>query len=275
MAEDTSAVSDVMQKGINAANTIRGAVKTGKAVAAAAKGGAVGGGFGAAAALIWENRGLVAAIIVGMVVILLIPVLIVSMLPSLIFNGTGETYSSSDTSNPIINSPTVIAENMEAISVSLDVIFNDGFNATLNAIEQDKLASSDNVNVEIILPDTDALDQNKSLLISQYCADKSDDYQNISISDFENVITSHKDNIYNFDKTERIETLKEIITTVDSVSGEEIKNIVVTEEKYIVYTVFYNGEEYFADNVFSLSSEQKELAKNYSENLSLFLSAGI
>jgi predicted double-glycine peptidase len=38
--------------------------------------------------------------------------------------------------------------------------------------------------------------------------------------------------------------------------------------------VVYNGEEYFADTVFGLSDEQKALADNYAQNLSLFLGDG-
>lgn len=100
MAENTSGISDVVQKGMQTANTVRGAVKTGKAIAAAAKGGAAGGWIGAVAAFAWENRRLVAAIIVGLIVILLIPVVIVSMLPTLIFGGTNNAYSPTDADNP-------------------------------------------------------------------------------------------------------------------------------------------------------------------------------
>ena len=88
MSQDSSAISDVVQKGLNTANTVRGAVKTGKAIAAAAKGGTAGGWIGAVAAFAWENRRLVAAITVGVVVIFLLPVVVVSMLPSIVFGGT-------------------------------------------------------------------------------------------------------------------------------------------------------------------------------------------
>ena len=37
------------------------------------------------------------------------------------------------------------------------------------------------------------------------------------------------------------------------------------------YTIVYNGAEYFADNIFHLSEEQKQLAKDYEANLILFL----
>ena len=37
------------------------------------------------------------------------------------------------------------------------------------------------------------------------------------------------------------------------------------------YTVVYAGDSYFADHVFHLTDKQKELAKNYAENLDCFL----
>ena len=69
MAENSSGISDVVQKGAKVANTVKSAAKLGKSIAAAAKGGAAGGWVGALAAFAWENRRLVAAIIIGSVVL--------------------------------------------------------------------------------------------------------------------------------------------------------------------------------------------------------------
>ena len=51
------------------------------------------------------------------------------------------------------------------------------------------------------------------------------------------------------------------------------KTITETEvtETWAIYTIIYNGAEYFADHIFHLSEEQKRLAKDYEENLKLFL----
>ena len=54
-------------------------------------------------------------------------------------------------------------------------------------------------------------------------------------------------------------------------SSEEVEETTITVR---VYTVTYNGEWYFADHVFALSEDQKDLADNYAENLSVFLSDG-
>ena len=275
MANNQSAISDVAQKGMKAASTLRSAVKVGKSIAAAAKGGAAGGWIGAVAAFAWENRRLVAAIIVGLVVILLLPVVIIAMLPTLIFGGTGSAYSPMDADNPILNNPTVITENIESVTTSVETVFSESLNVLLEEIEQDKETLPENSNVMIVYPTVDESNINTANIISQYCAAKNQDYETVSVSDFEATIKNHKDKIYRYEKTEEMKTVEKTVTVVDSSTGEEKENIIITEEKFTVYTVFYNGEDYFADNIFNLSSEQKELAKDYSENLSLYLSGGI
>ena len=59
--------------------------------------------------------------------------------------------------------------------------------------------------------------------------------------------------------------------SVNEETGE--KTITETEvtETWAIYTIVYNGAEYFADNIFHLSEEQKQLAKDYEANLILFL----
>jgi len=47
------------------------------------------------------------------------------------------------------------------------------------------------------------------------------------------------------------------------------------EETWYIYTLVYNGEGYFADTVFHLTDDQKSLAGDYAENLSLFLGDGM
>lgn len=275
MAENTSGISDVVQKGMQTASTVRGAVKTGKAIAAAAKGGAAGGWVGAVAAFAWENRRLVAAIIVGVIVILLIPVVIISMLPTLIFGGTNNTYSPTDADNPILNNPTVISENMENITASLEGVLTESLNEMLTQIEQDKATLSADANVEIVYPIIAEENYNKSLLISQYCASKNQDHNNISVSDFKNTLEQHKGKLYRYEKKDELRPVEIVVTVVDAVTGEETTNVIFSEELFIVYTVFYNGEDYFADNIFNLSTEQKELAGNYAESLNLYLNGGI
>lgn len=272
---NNSAISDVAQKGMKAANTVKSAVKLGKSIAAAAKGGAAGGWIGAAAAFAWENRRLVAAIIVGLVVILLIPVIIICMLPSLIFGGISDAFSPIDADNPIINNVTVIAENMKTITDSLEGILTESLKATLDKIDEDKATLPEGTYVEIVHPVVDETNYNKSLLISQYCASREKDYKSISISDFENTVKQHSDKIFYYEKTDEVRQVEETVIVVDSSTGKEKENIITVEKNFTIYTVFINSEEYFADNIFKLTDSQKELAKNYTENLNLYLNGGI
>lgn len=272
---DNSAISEVAQKGLQTANNVRSAVKVGKSIAAAAKGGSAGGWIGAVAAFAWENRRLVAAIIIGLIVMMLIPVVIVSMLPSLIFGGTGSAYSPTDANNPILNNAAVITENIENINLTTDSVFNESLQLKLSEIELDKETLPEDTNVEIINPTADEINFNKAILIAQYSASKNQGYSSISITDFENALKQHTDIIFYYEKTDEVRQIEETVIVVDSSTGKEKENIITVEKKFTVYTVFINSEEYFADNIFNLSAEQKELAKDYSENLSLYLNGGI
>lgn len=274
MSQDGSSISDVVQKGMNATNTVRGAVKAGKSIAAAAKGGAAGGWIGAVAAFAWENRRLVAAITVGIVVIFLLPVVVISMLPSIVFGGTDNAYSHDDINNPILNNSAVINANIEALYLGLNEIFVDGQSITLEDIENDKLSLSEGAVTDIIYPAVGEDENYKSLLISQYCAYMNENYKDISIDGFKTFLSAHSDKIYSFNKQEEITVATETVITVDE-NGNEIKNIVETEEKRVVYTVFYNGEDYYAENIFGLTESQKELANNYSQNLKIFINEGV
>ncbi|MCI9338938.1 MAG: hypothetical protein HFH93_15685 [Lachnospiraceae bacterium] len=60
-------------------------------------------------------------------------------------------------------------------------------------------------------------------------------------------------------------------TETDPETGEEER----IAEKWMVYTISYNGEQYFADQVFHLTEEQKALAEDYAGNMSLFLGDGL
>ena len=64
-------------------------------------------------------------------------------------------------------------------------------------------------------------------------------------------------------------------TESDAESDSEILYPTTVTEKWRVYTLVYNGETYFADQIFALSDSQKALADNYAYNLSLFLGDGM
>lgn len=104
MPEDQkSGFSEAVETGASAAHTIRGAIKTGKAISSAAKGAAAGGPYGAVAGAVWAGRKHIGKIIVAVIALLMLPVLFVLMLPGLIFGGLTNAFSPSDPEIPIHN----------------------------------------------------------------------------------------------------------------------------------------------------------------------------
>ena len=270
MAQDKNPTSEPLQKSAQAANAIRGAVKTGKAIAGAAKGAAVGGPYGAAAGVLWGSRKTIGKIVIAIVAIMMIPILLLCMLPSIIFGGLKDAFSPVDSSEPILNSSTAVTENITDISVTLSSVLSDALVLTLDEIEAD-FSSSGADNKEIINPYENNPNYNANQFIGQYCASKNQDFESVSLPDMEKILRSNKDKLYSY--TRRLED-REIITTtitVNTATGEERETSTVTIEQFAVYTISYNGEAYLADEVFHLSDEQKTLANDYAYNLSLFL----
>lgn len=274
MAENNRPVAEPLQKTMQAAQAVRGAVKTGKAIAAAAKGAAAGGVWGAIGAFAWENRKFLTKVLIAATAVLMIPIIILCMLPSVIFGGFGDSHSAADPNTPILNSSVAIDSNLTQISTTVSTVLSERMTEVLQAIEDD-YANCTADGKEIINPHESAPNFNANLFVGQYCAAKNEDYTTVSIADMESMLRQGKDKLYSYTKKEEqrsVETITETIT-VDASTGEETvtQTVTVTTENWIVYTVVYNGETYFADEVFHLTAEQKELADDYAYNLSLFL----
>ena len=75
MENERNSSIDTLSTAASAANTLRGAVKTGKAVTKIAQGAAAGGPYGAVAAGLWEGRKTVVKIIAAAAFILFVPIL--------------------------------------------------------------------------------------------------------------------------------------------------------------------------------------------------------
>lgn len=274
MAENNRPVAEPLQKTMQAAQAVRGAVKTGKAIAAAAKGAAAGGVWGAIGAFAWENRKFLTKVLIAATAVLMIPIIILCMLPSVIFGGFGDSHSAADPNTPILNSSVAIDSNLTQISTTVSTVLSERMTEVLQAIEDD-YANCTADGKEIINPHESAPNFNANLFVGQYCAAKNEDYTTVSIADMESMLRQGKDKLYSYTKKEEqrsVETITETVT-VDASTGEETvtQTVTITTENWIVYTVVYNGETYFADEVFHLTAEQKELADDYAYNLSLFL----
>lgn len=274
MADNSRPVAEPLQKGAQAAQAVRGAVKTGKAIAGAAKGAAAGGVWGAVAGFAWENRKFVGKVIIAATAVLMIPILILCMLPGIIFGGFGNSHSPADPDTPIMNSSAVIDSNLTEISTAVSRVLSEALTDTLSAIDNDYAACTAD-GKEVISPYESSPNFNANQFVGQYCAAKNEDYAAVSVSDMESMLRSGKDKLYSYTKKEEERTVETVTTsvTVDASTGEETttETVTTTTEKWIVYTVSYNGEAYFADEVFHLTAEQKDLADDYAYNLSLFL----
>lgn len=247
------------------AHTIHGAIKTGKAVAGAAKGAAAGGPYGAVAGALWEARGHIGKIVAVIAFLILLPVLFVLMLPSLIFGGL--TSSGSSSGQPILNDNAAIIQNTNDISFAVSQILGEGITDAENRIASD-FAATDGDNYEIVNPYAADMTSNTNAFIGQYCAAKEQDWQTISLSDLEQTLRQGISHLYSYTSTYEIREVED--------DDPETTDVVETKsEKWYIYTLVYNGEAYFADTIFHLTDDQKELADDYAQNLSLFLGDGL
>lgn len=265
--EQKSGLSRTLETGRAAAHIIRGAIKTGKTVSGAAKGAAAGGPYGAAAGAIWENRRLVGKIIIGIIALLLIPVVFVVSLPAVIFGGLLNAFSSTVSPDiPILNNNAAIVENVTEIHTILEEIMAGGLENTMQQIETD-FAASDADEMEVINPYADRPLYNANQFIAMYCAYKNKDYANISISDMAGILRTGQSRLYSYTCTEESRTRIE----TDRATRKEVS----VTEKWRIYTLVYNGDTYFSEQVFMLDEEQAALADAYAQNLSLFLDDGM
>ncbi len=241
--QEKSGLNEATEISAHAAGAVRGAIKTGKAVSGAAKGTAAAGPYGAAAAALWTHRKAVVAIIAGL---LAIPVLFIMLLPSLIFGGLTQAGSEGNPDSSILNDNAAIVENINQISQAISDLLEEGQEDVRARIDADFAASGADQK-EIINPYESSPAYNANRFIAMYCAAKDQDYASISLKDMEALI--RKGNV--------------------TVTETEVTEI------WKIYTIVYNGEAYFEDKIFALSDEQKELAENYAQNLSVFLGDGM
>ena len=268
--ESRSSLSDAAR----VAHTVAGAVKAGKSIASAAKGAAVGGPYGAVAGVLWEHRKTVGKIVAAFSTLLVLPILFIVMLPSLIFGDMSETQTPDNAVPLILNDDAAIMGNIDAISTTVGGVLNEGVYDVAARIEADFTASGKD-NYEVINPYENSPAHKVNLFISQYCAAKDTDYTSISVADLESVLRSAKGELYTFTFTdEQREVAAVEVTPADPPPSTPPTPAEPTYEEWRIYTVVYNGENYFADAVFKLTDEQKLLARDYAHNLALFLDDG-
>lgn len=251
-----------LEQAASAAHTVHGAIKTGKAIAAAAKGAAVGGPYGLAAGLVLAAGHRGKKLLAAVAVVLMLPVMFVLMLPSLIFGGLTSIGANGQ---PVLNDSAAITGHVDEIASAVDEILAEGITDAEGRVSAD-FATTDGDNYEVIQPFTVAANTNS--FIAQYCAAKEQSWEDISLDDMKSILRAGKSSLYSFTKTSE--------TRVVEADDPDTEDVVETkEEKWYIYTLVYNGEAYFAEQVFHLTEDQKTLAADYAHNLSLFLGDGM
>ena len=247
------------QQSNSAESTVHAAAKTGKAVANVAKGAATGGVHGAALATAKNSK----KWLIPLVAIILLPVLIVAMLPSVIFGsffGDG-----TDTNNAIVDD-TVLTQNMMDLNTGISTVLSEGLVDVLSRIDTNFAASGCD-SMEVNNPYGSDVVFNANYFISMYCASKDQDISSISLSDMESILRANEDELYSF-------TYADETRYVDGEIDPQTNQPEQVPVSVRVYEVQYNGEAHFQDHVFALSDDQKLLASNYAQNLSILLGDG-
>jgi murein DD-endopeptidase MepM/ murein hydrolase activator NlpD len=246
-----SGLSEAMETGARIANSartanaIKGAIKTGKAIAGAAKG-AAAGPYGAAAGFLWENRKTAAKIIAASAFLLMLPVLYIMMLPSLVFGGLEV-----ETETPVMNDDTAIYANISEAESVVSAALQEAHDAVVDKINGEISGLSKNAAGNIIDDYINGAPFNNFMLISQYSASKN--YAEINLKDFKKVIESKKNGLFSY-------------TMAASSAKDEDGEVHTT----VTYTVVYEGEAVFTE-AFGLDGDSLNLAFDYSENLSAYI----
>ena len=206
--EQKNRLTEAVETGASTAQAIHGAIKTGKAVSAAAKGAAIGGPYGAAVGAVLAGRRHIGKIIAVIAIVVMLPVLFVLMLPGLLFGGLTGSGASGTEGFPVLNNEQAVIENANNITFSINQLLNEGLDDVLARIDAD-FAASDGEEMEIHNPYATAPVYNANLFISQYCAARSLDFRTISLSDMEAVLRRNKSYFYSFTRKEELRDREE------------------------------------------------------------------
>ena len=250
---------DTQEQRNSLGSSAKAAAKTGKAVSNIVKG-AVSGGLSGAALLAGKNK---KKWLIPIACVLLIPVIIIAMLPTIIF---GAIFGDGSDSKSGIADGEVLTQNMVELNDGISSVLSEGLADVLERIDADFAASGCDQK-EINNPYGSDIRFNANYFISMYCASRDSDVESISKDELLSLIRDNKDKLYSF--TYRDEQ-REVDGEPDP-ETHEVEKVTITVR---IYTISYNGEVYFEDSIFSLTDDQKSLAVNYAQNLSVLLSDG-
>ena len=125
----------------------------------------------------------------------------------------------------------------------------------------------------VILEDAAQVDLLAIPNVRAYClldSYRDTDVAAISLEDMKQLLRSGIGELYDYTYEDETREIEETVLNEDGEEVTELREVTVR-----VYTLTYRGEAYFADSIFHLTAEQKTLAQNFAENLSLFLGDGL
>lgn len=256
------------QSGLQDARNSEGMAGLFSSIIKGTKSGALGGPLGALSGIAWENRKSLKKAALVLISLLLLPILFLLMLPSLIFGNLAEA-------SDVWNNNGAISRNIQDAREAIVEVLKESHDDLLAEINTaiSRLPEGDTAN--IIDPYAFSISVNANQLISQFCASK-DKWDEINIGELKRIIQSHKSELFTYDVRTESHTVQVTVqpgeTELENGASENTapvtQTVTVTEH---IYTVKYQGDNYFADHVFELTDKQKERASDYAENLTLFL----
>ena len=268
MSNDPNNEKSGAQRVAQAAGAAKGAIKTGKALATAAKGSALGP-YGMAAGFAWENRKVIGKIIIAAVAILMIPVMLLSMLPSFLVGWMFPDGDTPDTDSTVaedlvFNDSNAIIDLHNEICVDVDAVIGEAHQSVLDSVSTDSASYGEDAVIVIQDPYSEELPHDATRIVCEYSAAIGLE-ETVDKDSLKNKLSEHKDSLFSYTKTEETKTRVETVTNEDGNVTEQ-----TVEYKEITYTVHYVGNDYITNSIFNLTDEQKELAADYADSLELY-----
>lgn len=250
-------MSDQQQRtGLNGAMQVGASqLRNLKTASAAAKGiiGALSGGPVGAASAALSNKSIRKAA-AALLSIPLFSAFFLLMLPGLVFG------SLSDNSG-VLNDNSKLQQNLQDANQAIVEVLQECHDDVLAEVNAAIAALPEGDTAVITDPYAYMIATNANQLISQFCASQ-DDYENINLTRLKEIIRQNRDGLFSY---------KETTETVTVAPEDGSDPVTFTRHTYYIQ---YAGDQYFADHVFRLTDEQKELADNYAENLTTFFGTG-
>lgn len=242
-----------LDEAVGAVQKIKGAVKTGKAIANILKGAASGGLHGAVAGAV-KSFGKQFVIIACC--LLMLPVLFVLLLPQLIFGGLNQPSTGGQ---PILNDNAAIVENISQSNNTIAQILTEGYEGTKATVES-LAAGIEYSDIVDTVGGNIVFDANQ--IICWYSASQNQSVENISISHLASLVSAHKQQLYYYETTYE----QRQVQKTDEHGDPYTETVTFT-----IFTILYAGDDYFPNTLFALSPEQITLSGEYAVNLTIFL----